>query len=87
MENKQSEIIIIANHKNRLDILKPVFEILHKNGIGKYTKDRYYCLESNKTINRPDLFNPEQTRLFNTLQTDSYNKGITTSCYCLSIDI
>lgn len=86
-EKKNSDIIIIANNANgRLDVLKPVFQLLHENQIGKYSKN-HYCISSSININRPDLFTQEQIILFNSLQKDSYKKNISTNCYCLDLTI
>jgi len=86
-ENKPSDLIIIANNKSgRLDVLKPVFQLLHDNKIGRYNKG-HYCVKSSISINRPDLFTQEQITLFNALQRDSFNKQIGINCFCLEITI
>ena len=80
---KQTDIQIICNTQNRLDILKPVFELLHNNKIGKYSK-QYYAIDSHIKLSRPAS---EADILFNGLQSQAHSRGVKINCYSLNIEI
>jgi len=83
MEKTIETIQLILNTKKRLEDLKPIFQILHDNKIGKYNNN-HYCVKSNVKLNRQQS---EADITFNMLQQDAYQKGFSTNCFCLSIEV
>jgi len=84
MEKKEHKIIIVANTEGRLNDLKPLFEKLHANGQGKYSKNVYYCIKSSVFLRDTST---KEAILFNRLQQENHNTGVETSCYCLNLSV
>ena len=74
-------ILIVGNGEtSRLDIFKPLFEALVKQGIGKLNESRY-CVRSDIHLQAKN----ETEFLFNNIQMKAQMQGMESVCYCFSI--